>query len=137
MDKITLSKPILINGNEVKEFTYSVEDIGVEQFLEADARAAGKAAALSQGSLRVAETDTSLQLYLGMMAILAVNHEVDITDLERITGSDMMLLIRIGRLFTFRSAEEELEQAEPDSAEKLSEKQSETIAEPITQKEKE
>jgi hypothetical protein len=71
------------------------------------------------------------------MAILAVNHEVDITDLERITGSDMMLLIRIGRLFTSRSAEEELEQAEPDSVEKLSEKQSETIAEPIMQKEKE
>lgn len=137
MDKIILSKPILINGNEVKELTYSVEDIGVEQFLEADAKAAGKAAALSQGSLRVAETDTSLQLYLGMMAILAVNHDIDITDLERITGSDMMLFIRVGRTFTSRSAEEEAEPESPGSEGKQSGKQSEITAGPTTPNEKE
>ena len=40
-----------------------------------------------------------MHLYLAMMAITAVNPDIDIADLERISGPDVMELVRIGRNF--------------------------------------
>lgn len=46
------------------------------------------------------ELDYSLHAYLAMMAIVAVNSDIDVSDLERISGPDVMELMRIGRNFT-------------------------------------
>lgn len=130
---VTLKKPILVSGKERKEFKYDTSKITGEQFIEADARAHDKAARLGAVSVSVAETDNSLQLYLGMMAITAVEPEVDIMDLERITGSDVMALLRIGRNFIKGSAEEEESTESPDSEENNSEEHTEDMPEPTTQ----
>lgn len=127
---LTLSKGIMINGVLRKEFRYDISQITGEQFIEADVRAHAKAAQLAKPSLTVAETDTSLQLYLGMMAVTAVEHEVDITDMERIQGTDVMQLYRIGRNFTKGSAEEEEDMENPDSEENNSEELTEDTQEP-------
>lgn len=67
----------------------------------------------------------SLHAYLAMMAIVAVNSDIDVSDLERISGPDVMELMRIGRNFTTaRSAAQ--------SEESGSESSSETTLEPST-----
>ena len=77
------------------------------------------------GSAGATELDYSMHLYLAMMAITAVNPDIDIADLERISGPDVMELMRIGRNFTTaRSAAQ--------SEESGSESSSETTLEPST-----
>ena len=99
MEKLTLQNPITINGKKVKTLTY-------------DSAGAG-------------ELDYSLHAYLAMMAIVAVNSDIDVSDLERISGPDVMELMRIGRNFTTaRSAAQ--------SEESGSESSSETTLEPST-----
>lgn len=129
---LTLRNPILVDGKERKKFKYDISKITGEQFLEADVRAHEKAAMLGKPSITVAETDDSLQLYLGMMAVIAVEPEVDVTDLERITGSDIMQLYRIGRNFIKGSAEEEENTENPDSEENSSEEHTEDTQEHTT-----
>lgn len=128
---LTLKKPILINGKPRKELKYDISKITGEQFIEADARAHEKAARLGKPSIAVAETDDSLQLYLGMMAITAAEPEVDVMDLERIEGSDIMAIYRIGRNFIKGSAEEEEIMENPDSEENNSEEPTEDMPEPL------
>lgn len=128
-NKLTLTKPVLVNGKPRKELKYDISKITGEQFIEADVRAHEKAARLGKPSLAVAETDDSLQLYLGMMAVTAVEPEVDVMDLERITGSDIMALYRIGRNFIKGSAEEEESMENPGSEENNSEEHTEDMPE--------
>ena len=98
---IKLMEPITINGKKVSELTYDALQITAQQFSEACARSA----AIDKNktfSFKMRENDYSLHLYLGMMAIIAVNSEIDITDLERIKGFDVLAIADIGMLFTLR-----------------------------------
>ena len=100
-NKITLREPIAINGKQVTELTYDALQITAEQFSEACARSS----AIDKNksfSFKMRENDYALHLYLGMMAIIAVNPEIDITDLERIKGFDVLAVADIGMLFTLR-----------------------------------
>lgn len=100
-NKIKLQEPIIINGKQVQELTYDALQITAGQFSEACARSA----AIDKNksfSFKMRENDYSLHLYLGMMAIIAVNPEIDITDLERIKGFDVLAIADVGMLFTLR-----------------------------------
>ena len=108
MNKIILNKPIMINGQEVKELTYDTAEITAGQFCEAEAyrfTAGG-----NKPVLTTYEFDHGLHLYLGMMAIIAVNPHIDIKDLERIKGFDMVKLAQIGRNFILTGAGSESDQ---------------------------
>ena len=99
--KLNLLTPIKINGKEVTELTYDVTKISCEQFSEACA----KSAALDKTkafTFKLRENDYALHLYLGFMSIIAVNPEIDLTDLERISGFDLLNIADIGMLFTLR-----------------------------------
>lgn len=102
MNKITLNQPLMINGQEVKELTYDTSQITAGQFCEAEQyrfTAGG-----NKPVLTTYEFDHGLHLYLGMMAICAVNKEIDITDLERIKGYDMIKIAGVGRNFILTGA---------------------------------
>ena len=117
MEKLTLSNPITINGKKVKTLTYDTGAITVGMFAEAEAlklRATTHKAGGSAGA-----TD------LAMMAITAVNPDIDIADLERISGPDVMELVRIGRNFTTTRSGAPSEQNDSESS-------SETTPEPST-----
>lgn len=129
---LKLIKPLKINGTERTKLDYDIEEITGEQFDEADTRAAAKAVELGRYKMAVAETDTAFQKYLGMMAIIAVNPEIDIADLERIKGIDLMNVMRIGRNFTKGTVEEE-EEMEEVLEENSSEEPTEPMQEPTTQ----
>jgi hypothetical protein len=122
--KITLSNPITINGKKVKTLNYDANEITSAMFAEADARKM-RASGTKGGNLSGAvELDYGLHLYLGFATITSVNPEIDIADLERMRGKDVMSVMRIGRNFIISSADE----SEDDN----SEDQSETTPEPST-----
>ena len=106
MDKLTLTTPVFINGKKVKELLYDASAITVGMFAEAEARKLRKKKKKGGGFAGACEMDYSLHLYLGMMAIIAVNPEIDVTDLERVSGPDVMQLMRIGRNFITQRPEE-------------------------------
>ena len=80
---------------------------------------------MAGGSAGATELDYSMHLYLAMMAITAVNSDIDIADLERISGPDVMELVRIGRNFTTTRSGAPSEQNDSESS-------SETTPEPST-----
>lgn len=104
MNTLHLTNPIMIDGKEVKELTYDADEITSMQFIEAEGRALEY---MGQGRVGAIEMDAGHQLYLGMFAIIAVNPNIDIRDLERIKGADLIKLMRIGRNFTISSEESE------------------------------
>ena len=117
--------PITINGKKVKTLTYDTDAITVGMFADAEARKLRATSNKGGGSAGACELDYSLHAYLAMMAIVAVNSDIDVSDLERISGPDVMELMRIGRNFTTaRSAAQ--------SEESGSESSSETTLEPST-----
>ncbi len=86
MEKLTLSNPITINGKKVKTLTYDTGAITVGMFAEAEALKLRATTHKAGGSAGATELDYSMHLYLAMMAITAVNPDIDIADLERISG---------------------------------------------------
>ena len=118
MKKLTLLKPILVNGKSVSEFNYDSTEITSDLFLDACAKSAkpGRDPNLSISM----EIDKALHLQLGKAAILAVNPDVDWSDLDRITGFDIISLSNIGRFFTYRKSEEPLEESGSENISEIS-----------------
>ena len=125
MEKLTLSTPILINGKKVKALTYDTSAITVGMFAEAEALKLRATTRKAGGSAGACELDYSLHAYLAMMAITAANPDIDIADLERISGPDVMELVRIGRNFTTARPAAQSEESGSESS-------SETTLEPST-----
>lgn len=121
---LKLDEPILIDGKEVSELTYDPMEITAAQFSEACARSSAINKSKSF-SFKMRENDYALHLYLGMFAVIAVNPGIDISDLERIKGFDVLSLTDIGMLFTYR-------RSGATSEENISEEPSENTADSST-----
>lgn len=124
-EKITLLKPIKVNGNEVRELSFDIDNVSAEQFLEADARASTGLAAKGIQNMNLAEFNSALHFYLGCFAIISCNPNFDITDLQRIAGRDINKVRRIGQRFFNDSAQVE-DQDETASTQRPSESSSGT-----------
>lgn len=115
-NKIKLHNPILVNGQKVNELEYDTEKITVEHFTKAEGLKASSLQKQSGSMLvsPVAETDYSMHLYLGFMAIIAVSEEgdntIDVSDLKRIKGHDLKRVMEIGRNFMLKSEEDTTEE---------------------------
>lgn len=112
IETITLSNPIEINGKPYFELTYDFDEITIAQFAQAE----GKSKQATKNVISIAEFDYSLQFYLGAYAVIAINPEIDITDIERARGRDVMAIAEAGRFFTSTS-----EGSDQNSSEKPSE----------------
>ena len=97
---LTLNNPITINGQECTELTYDAQEITAEQFSLAASRSAAVAKSKTL-TLNMRESDYSFHLYLGMMAVLAVNPQIDLSDLERMKGYDTLAMADIGMLLPY------------------------------------
>ena len=125
---IKLANPIKIDGKQVKELTYATNEITAAMFVEADTHKMSAGGTQRTGNVSgAAEIDYGLHLYLGFMAIIAVNPQIDVSDLERIHGSDVVDIMRLGRGFFSRKS---VEPSDPDS----SDASSEATPEPSTPK---
>ncbi len=98
---IKLSNPLLVNGQSLKELTYTLE-LDVEDILIANDR---RAAAHNNvdTTMKVVEFDSELHLYVGMQAIIKLNPQIDIRDLKRLSGVDVIQLFKLGRTFFTRT----------------------------------
>ena len=106
--KIVLDNPITINGKKYKELSYNIEGITGQQFCDACSLAASKG---QKGlSIGVRENDYKLHFYLGIMAIIVANPEIDVAELENVTGFDILRISNLGRFFIFMKSEETLEE---------------------------
>lgn len=118
---IELKKAIMIDGNEVKSLTYDTSKITVDSYLKALSHATQKSGGITGVNIKL---DAGAHLVLGMYAVLAENPQYDITDIERVSGSDIIQLVDIGMAFTIGREEQ---MAEP------SDKQSDPTQKPTTQ----
>lgn len=100
MNTIHLRTPLMVNDKPRHELTYDTSEITVSQFCEAESHrfvvTGGKPV------MSTHETDHGMHLYLGMMAIIAVNSDIDIRDLERVKGYDLVQIMNVGRNFILR-----------------------------------
>ena len=102
---LTLKNPLMINGTEVKEMTYDINEIDGILFATAEIRKKAAAGMKNVTIAPAAEFDFALHLYLGYAAIIAVNPSYDFSDLERIKGADVVDVMAIGRNFMLKSEE--------------------------------
>lgn len=102
---IKLINPIAINGKEVKELTYDTNEITAIDFVTAESKRKAAAGIKNTSIAPAAEFDFGLHLYLGFAAITAANHEIDLSDLERVKGRDIVEVMGVGRNFILRSEE--------------------------------
>ncbi len=101
MDTLKLSKPIMINGEEVKELTYDFEEMTAQDKLKAGQKykKAGKV-------IQVEELDSDYHLYLFVEAVLKANPGMDSTDVLRISAKDSAKAEAKTRDFFFIDSEE-------------------------------
>ncbi|MDD3237916.1 MAG: hypothetical protein PHV37_07460 [Candidatus Gastranaerophilales bacterium] len=99
VEKLELQEPIVINGAELKVIDYDISKIGVAEIGKAEiekSKIFGRAAITN---LKVAQADYLLHCLLGMQAIIACNPNIDMEDLKRIKGYDMVQVAAIGTRF--------------------------------------
>lgn len=120
--RLELRNAIMINGQKVRELEYDFDEITCDDYAMAAAYADAKSLAASQQgkpNAAIMEQNTNFHMYLGMAAIVSTNREqIDISDLERIKGYDLVAISQMGRNFIAGRSEEPLE---PSSSERQSE----------------
>lgn len=100
MEKVTLSKGILVNGQEMKELTLDFDSVTTEDFCSAAGEASVKAA--EAGGVSVgSEFDAGFHLAIALRAACRGTKGLDLLDVKRITGKDVLKLARAGRVFCF------------------------------------
>ncbi|MCH5315722.1 MAG: early nodulin 20 (N-20) [Eubacterium sp.] len=120
--EIKLHNKLLVNGETVDTLEYDTEEITVEHFAKAEGL---KAQSLQKQSgtmmvSPVAETDYSMHLYLGFMAVIALAEQqkksIDINDLKRIKGHDLKKIMEVGRNFMLNSEEDTTEEEDTEES---------------------
>lgn len=108
--KIELRQPVMINGKNYKELEYDFEELTCEDYTTAATYADSKALRASQSgkpNASIMEQNISFHMYLGMIAVVAANRElIDIADMERIKGYDLVEITQVGRNFITGRSEE-------------------------------
>lgn len=104
IEKLKLDTPLLVNGKKYEELEYDTSEITAMQFSEACMKASEMSKNTTSISFKLKENDYALHLYLGFMAVIAVNPEIDLKDLERIKGLDTLKFTDIGMLFIYRKS---------------------------------
>lgn len=100
MKTIALAHPITVNGKERKTIDLDFDALTVDAFTRADSRSHG-----GEGNvLTLMEANGTLHLNLAFEAAIAADQTLDITDLQRIKGADVMKFTAAGRFFTLQSA---------------------------------
>lgn len=100
MKTIALAHPITVNGKERSTIDLDFESLTVDAFTRADSRSHG-----GEGNvLTLMEANGTLHLNLAFEAAIAADQTLDITDLERLKGADIMKFAAAGRFFTLQSA---------------------------------
>lgn len=100
MEKVVLSKGLMVNGQEVTEITLDFDGITTEDFCAAAGEASVKAA--EAGGVSVgSEFDAGFHVAIALRAAVRGTKGLDLMDVRRITGRDILKMARAGRTFCF------------------------------------
>lgn len=125
METISLARPLLVNGKELTELKCDMDAVTVDGFIRAEALSNAKRD--NRGaSAAMSEIDYGFHIYLGFEGIMAADQSIDIADLERIRGRDIVKIMQVGRFFALGADS-------GDSGESSSEAQSESTPTSSTQ----
>ena len=107
IEKITLSRPLLVNGENLKELTYDIEELSINHIAKAEGLKAKIGGKDIVGSITIAQADYALHICIGMQAVMAVNPDISEEDLQRLKGYDITKLANVGARFFIAPAEQE------------------------------
>lgn len=115
MQTIQLKTPLKVNGKDLTELPCDMDGITPEAYIKAEALANDKRG--NEGSAAVmAEIDYGFHLYLGFMGIIAADSKIDISDLERVKGRDLVKIASVGRFFALGTDAEDSAESSSDDA---------------------
>ena len=106
IERIKLSKPLLVNGEYLKELTYDIEELSISHITKAEGLKAKIGGKDIVGTITIAQTDYALHICIGMQAVIAVNPHISEEDLQRLKGFDITKLANIGARFFIEPAEQ-------------------------------
>lgn len=113
---LNLSKPILIDGRDVKDLKYDTDLITADLFAEAEGLKNKNTRQAAQGAFAGAmELDYSFHLYLGAAAVVAANPGWTFEDVLRVKGHDIKKVVSVGRGFMTESDESQEDSSEEPS----------------------
>ena len=121
MDTIKLKTPLMVNGKQLTELPYDIDAIDAAMYVRAESYSRKKDV---ENVIGIEEFDYGFHLYLGFAAIMAADPSIDIADLERIKGRDLMEVARVGRFFTSNASEDSPDEAPSESPDASSKGQS-------------
>ena len=101
MENLVLRKPIMINGEEVKELPYDFESMTAKDKLNASRKM--KTAGIP---ISVEEIDPDYHFYLFAEAVCKADNSIDTTDVTRISARDAQKAAEIARSFFYLNSEE-------------------------------
>lgn len=103
---IKLRTPLLINGVEKTELTYDVDELTVKHLAKAEGLKTKMGGKELLGSISLAQADYTLHICIGMMAVIAVNPDIAVEDLQRLKGYDVAQVADVGAGFFIKPAEQ-------------------------------
>lgn len=112
--KLELKSPIEVNGKTLDALEYDFNEITCELYTMASNYADSKTLRANQQgrpSAAIMEQNVSFHMYLGMAAVISVNPDIDVMDLERMKGFDLIQITTLGRNFIAGRSEELLDQS--------------------------
>ena len=98
MERITLNKPLLVNGQEMNELTLDFDLITTQDFMQASGEATASVVQCGGVTLGT-EFDPAFHLALAFRAVVHGTKGVSLMDAKRIGGRDLLVLQRAGRNF--------------------------------------
>lgn len=98
METIKLSRPLLVNGEERAEIECDMDAVTMDGFCRAEARANAKRQA-EGGASALAEQDYGFHVYLAFEGCVEADPSLDVSDLERVRGRDLIKFMQVGRFF--------------------------------------
>lgn len=101
-NEIGLKTPITVNGQSVRTLYYDFDCFDSDAFFRANDRALSK---MKQGRAGAVELDYALHLCFAQEAVVIEMPELDINDLERMKGPDLLKLLAAGRDFFMSDSE--------------------------------
>lgn len=98
---LKLSKPIMVNGKEVNEIPFDLDNMTAQDKMNASKRY------VKDGNIvTVQELDPSYHIYLFTEAVIKANPELDATDVMRINAKDAAKAEKLVRDFFYLGSEE-------------------------------
>ncbi|WP_141722835.1 phage tail assembly protein [Cellulosilyticum sp. I15G10I2] len=98
---LKLSKPIMVNGEEVKELKYDFENMTARDKINV-----GKRIKQDGVPVSVEELDTDYHMYLFAGAVVKANEDMDISDVMRLSAKDIQKGAALARNFFYLNSEE-------------------------------